>query len=64
MNIDEEFAHKYKPAKYSYTELQERVEYMSNKNLHFSDQYGMLFILDDEGHIILRINGLLTKAPK
>ncbi len=46
--------------KYSQKEIQERVKLMSGKNLTFSNQYGMLFILSDNNEIFLNVTRLVT----
>lgn len=45
-------------ATYTYNELRERVKLMSNTNLIFSNQYGMLFILNDKNEVLLTITSL------
>ena len=47
---------------YSDELLKERIRMMSGKPLNFSNQYGMRFILNEQGEIFLNISALAEEV--
>lgn len=53
-------------ARYTYAQLRERIKILNEikSDIMLSNQYGMLFLLDSEGRIILRIDELVSKKER
>lgn len=48
----------------SYEELEERVEEMNKGGLILSNQYGMLFILNNDNEILLNVTEYVSKKER
>lgn len=49
---------------YTMDELKERIKYLASAKVSLSNQYGMLFLLDAEGRIILRLDNLVDEKER
>ena len=52
------------PAKYTWRELQERVEELNKGGLLLSNQYGMVFLLNKQGQIVLTLTDLVSREER
>lgn len=50
--------------KYSWEELEERVKRLNKGVVILSNQYGMVFLLNPEGEIILNLTELVSKKER
>ena len=52
------------PAKYTWGDLQDRVEELNKGGLVLSNQYGMVFLLNKQGQIILNLTDLVSREER
>ncbi len=50
--------------KYSWYELKARINEINKGEVTLSNQYGMIFLLNKKGDILLRLDSLLTKKER
>jgi len=50
--------------KYTYKDLEERVEEMNKGKLTLSNQYGMIFLVNDQNEILLTLTDLVSKEER